>query len=109
MKKLTLVLLFALVVFISSVALAYAQAYGPVFTVLYNIDLPGSEIKPVFAADLGSCINDCAFSSECRAFTWVDVNQQPGDYNNDSPLCWIKGAVPDRRQGSGMVSGIKRN
>jgi hypothetical protein len=108
MKKLALAVLLALVVVISSVTLVHAQVYGAVFRVEYNTDRQGGDIRSGFPANLGECMNNCASSSGCRAFTWVDVNQQPPNYNNGSPLCWLKDSVTGRRRNSGMVSGVRQ-
>ena len=91
MKKLALFALVTLVVVFSSVGLAYAQIYGPVFRIEYNTDR-----------------HNCANSLECRAFTWVDVNQQPPNYNNPTPLCWLKSSAPGRRKNPGMITGVKQ-
>lgn len=108
MKKLALVVLLSLVAVFGSVTLAYAQAYGPVLRIEYNTDRQGGDIRPGFSASLGECINDCASSSQCSAFTWVDVNEQPPNYDNDGPLCWLKDSVPGKRKNSGMISGVKQ-
>lgn len=108
MKKLALVVLLALILVISFGTLVHAQVYGPVFRVEYNTDRQGGDIRQGFSANLGECMNNCASSSECRAFTWVDINQQPPNYNNGSPLCWLKNSVPGRRRNSGMVSGVRQ-
>lgn len=108
MKKIALVVLLALVIVICSGTLVHAQVYGPVFRVEYNTERQGADIRQGFPASLGECMNNCVSSSGCRAFTWVDVNQQPPNYNNDSPLCWLKNSVPGRRKESGLVSGIRQ-
>ena len=108
MKKLALIVLLALVMVVGSVTLAYAQNYGPIFSVEYNTDRAGGDIRQGFPASLGDCMNNCASSSRCRAFTWVDVNQQPPNYDNARPLCWLKDSVPGRRRNPAMVSGVKQ-
>jgi hypothetical protein len=108
MKRLALVVLLALIMVISFGTLVHAQVYGPVFRVEYNTDRAGGDIRPGFPANLGNCMNSCASSSACRAFTWVDINQQPPNYDNGDPLCWLKNSVPGRRRNSGMVSGVRQ-
>lgn len=85
----------------------HAQSYGPAFRVEYNTDRPGSDIKPGFGSSLQGCMNECAFSRGCRAFTWVDVNRQPPAFNNGRPLCWLKDSVPIRQRGTGMITGVR--
>lgn len=109
MKKLTLVVLLALVMFVGSVTLVSAQIYGPVFRVEYYTDRAGADIMPGFSASLGGCMNSCASSSQCVAFTWVDVNQQPPNYDNSRPLCWLKDSVPGKRRNEGMVTGVRED
>lgn len=108
MKKLALFALVTLVVVFSSVGLAYAQIYGPVFRIEYNTDRQGKDIRAGYSASLDGCMNNCANSLECRAFTWVDVNQQPPNYNNPTPLCWLKSSAPGRRRNPGMITGVKQ-
>lgn len=108
MKKLALFVLVTLVVVFGSVTLANAQSYGPVFRIEYNTDRQGRDIRPGYSASLDGCMNNCASSSKCRAFTWVDVNQQPPNYNNPTPLCWLKSSAPGRRRNPGMITGIKQ-
>jgi|GEM_PF-6949958 len=107
MKRLALAVLIALVMIVGSVTFAYAQDYGSIFRVEYNTDRAGGDIRPGFPASLGECMNNCA-SSECAAFTWVDVNQQPPNFDNARPRCWLKNSVPSKRRNAGMVSGVKQ-
>ena len=111
-KKIGLLILLSIGVVIGSVSVSYAQSspsYGPVFRVEYQTDRPGSDLRSGFPVEhVGQCMNRCVHSSQCQAFTWVDVNQQPPEYNNRRPLCWLKDSVPSKRQNSGMISGIKQ-
>lgn len=107
MKKLALVILLALGVIFSSATLAYAKVYGPVIRVEYRTNRTGSDIREGFPANFSSCMDNCANDSRCKAFTWVKVNQQAPNYNNDQPLCWLKNSVPGKRRDRGMVSGVK--
>jgi hypothetical protein len=107
MKKFVLFTLLPLTIIVGSATLVYAQVYGAVFRVEYNTDRAGGDLRSGFPASLGQCMNNCASSSKCKAFTWVDVNQQPPNYNNSSPLCWLKHSVTGKRRNSGMVSGVK--
>lgn len=107
MKKLTLVVWLTLVMFVGSVTLVSAQIYGPVFRVEYFTDRPGADLQDGYPFLLGECMNACSSISQCRAFTWVDVGQQPPNYENSKPLCWLKDSVPGKRRNQGMVSGVK--
>lgn len=107
MKKLALVMLLAIIVVISFGTLVNAQVYGPVFRVEYNTDRVGGDISG-FSATLDECMSNCASTKGCRAFTWVEVYQQPPEKNNDSPLCWLKNSVPGKRKNSGMISGVRQ-
>jgi hypothetical protein len=109
MKKLALVMLFSLILVVSFGTLVHAQQVnGAVFRVEYNTDRPGGDIRQGFTSNLGECMNSCASSSECRAFTWVKINKQPPNLSNSSPLCWLKNSVPDRSRNVGMVSGVSQ-
>lgn len=109
MKKLVLLFFLSIAILVSSVTISHAQTYGPVFLVEYNTDRQGGDIRSGFpVGNVGQCMNECANSSQCRAFTLVDVNQQPPNYNNDRPLCWLKRSVPGKRKNSGMITGVKQ-
>lgn len=112
MKKIGLLILLSLSIVITSVSVSYAQSsevYGPVFRVEYQTDRPGSDLRSGFPVDhVAECMNRCANSNECQAFTWVDVNQQPYNYDNRRPLCWLKNSVPRKSKASGMISGVKQ-
>lgn len=112
MKKIGLLIVLAISIVISSMSVSYAQSsqsYGPVFRVEYQTDRPGNDVRSGFSVDhVGQCMSQCADFSQCQAFTWVDVNQQPPEYNNRRPLCWLKDSVPSKRQNFGMISGIKQ-
>ena len=108
MKKIVLPILISVAVAVGIATAAYAQAYGPVIRVEYRTDRAGSDIRSGYSSSFSGCLDDCAFSSNCRAFTWVKENQQPPNYNNSSPLCWLKNSVPGRRRNSGMISGVKQ-
>ena len=82
---------------------------GPVFTVEYRTDLPGSDLRPGFpVGDLGQCMNACVEDPGCRSFTWVKSYEQQPRRDNASPLCWLKGSVPNKMMNPGMISGIRR-
>ena len=101
-------------------AAAYAQAppavvvpqpsgpVGPVFTIEYNTDMPGSDLRPGFpVSDIGACMDACVENSACRAFAFVKSNEQMPRRENASPLCWLKDSVPNKLKNPGVLSGIK--
>lgn len=108
MKKTTLTAILILLVISGSATLVRAQGYGPTFQIEYNTDRQGGDIQPGFPASFDDCLNSCAADAGCRAFTWVDINQQPPSYNNAEPLCWLKDSVPGQRSNAGMISGVKQ-
>lgn len=109
MKRIALLILLAIAVVVGSTTLAYAQSYGPVFVVEYNTDRQGGDVRSGFpVSDIGQCMDACATSSQCRAFTWVDIDSQPPKYNNNQPLCWLKKSVLGKRRNSGMITGAKQ-
>lgn len=109
LKKLTLTVLLTVGIIVGFVAFAYAQSYGSAFLIEYNTDRQGGDIRAGFPVSrFSACMDECASSSQCRAFVWVSTNQQPPDYNNARPLCWLKHSVPGKRRNSGMVSGVKQ-
>lgn len=119
MKKIGLFIFVFFSVIITSIGISYAQSYSdqysetdksqqgpPVFRVEYETDRPGADLRSGFPVDkFSDCMHKCADSSKCRAFTWVDIGQQPG---NDRPLCWLKSSVPGKTRNSGMISGVKQ-
>jgi PAN domain len=108
MKRLALTVLLSIAMLVGLIAFARAQGYGPVIMVEYSTDRQGADIRSFPVSQFGECMDECAFSSGCRALTWVNVNQQPPDYNNSSSLCWLKNSVPGRRANRGMISGVKQ-
>ncbi len=81
---------------------------GPVFTVEYNTDMPGSDLRPGFpVSDIGTCMDACVEDPACRAFAFVKPHEQMPRRDNASPLCWMKGAVPNKLKNPGVMSGIK--
>lgn len=79
--------------------MSHAQTQDSVFIIEYNINRRGSDIREGFPViNVGECMNECAFSSECVAFTWVDVGEQPPSYDNDKSLCWLKNSVPSKNR-----------
>lgn len=107
-RKLFWILVLTLATLSGLSSLAYAIDYGPVFRVEYNTDRAGSDIRSGFYSSLGNCMRECANSSDCRAYTWVESNQQPPNYNNSNPLCWLKNSVPGKRRNAGMISAVKQ-
>ena len=64
-----------------------------------GIDRFGSDYKDFRVADLAECREACLKEIECKAFSFnlsAGVNQ-----------CWLKNAVPLRRENASFVSGVK--
>jgi len=108
MKRTLSFVILATAIFFSIATVAYAQIYGPAFRIEYSTDRAGSDITGLPVGDIGQCMDECAAMGSCRSFTFVDRNQQPPNYDNSRPLCWIKNGVPGRRRNSGMISGVKQ-
>ena len=69
-------------------------------------DRKGSDYKPGFPvanANIGQCMDICATTQQCRAFTFVS----PGIQGKDA-MCWLKDSVPSPSTNSCCASGFKR-
>ena len=108
MRKLVLAVAMAPLLSTALAQVAHSQPYGPVFRVEYATDRAGSDLRAGFESSYIQCQNTCAYLGNCKAFTWVERNQQPPNYNNARPLCWLKNAVPGPRKNEGMITGVKR-
>jgi hypothetical protein len=81
---------------------------GPVFTIEYNTDLVGGDLRPGFpVSDIGKCMDACVEDSACQAFAFVKPHEQMPRRDNASPICWLKGSVPNKLKNPGIISGIK--
>lgn len=108
MRKVVLTIAMAPVLATGLAQVAHSQPYGPVFRVEYATDRAGSDLRPGFETSYIKCQNACATLGDCKSFTFVEKNQQPPNYNNARPICWLKNAVPGRRRNEGMITGIKQ-
>ena len=109
-KRLTLIGLLCLGILVGTISIARAQGvYGTAFLVEYSTDRAGGDISPGFPVSyFGECMDACASSTQCSAFTLVKTGEQPPNYSNSQPLCWLKDSVPGKRRNSGMFSGVKQ-
>jgi hypothetical protein len=64
----------------------------------WNIDLPGRDYRSLKLAggDPKRCLEECSLDNKCVAWTWV----------KNTGTCWLKNAVPAKRQSSCCVSGV---
>ena len=69
----------------------------------FNIDMPGNDFKNYPSSIFTQCRRDCARDPACKAWTWV----KPG-LQGPSARCWLKNAVPPRKPGQGLASGVKK-
>jgi hypothetical protein len=81
---------------------------GPVFTIEYNTDMPGGDLRPGFpVSDIGRCMDACVEDSACCAFAFVKPHEQMPRRDNASPLCWLKGSLSNKLMNPGVLFGIK--
>lgn len=71
----------------------------------YDTDRLGSDYKnfAMGVNDPSACAQACFEDPTCKAFTFVKPNSGQGP----DPRCWLKNAVPPRKQASCCVSGVK--
>ncbi len=86
-----------------------SASLGAIFKVEYHSYLPGRNLGLALpVADIGECLDACTKSRQCRAFTFVKIEQQPPLFDNPQPLCWLKDSVSAKQENMGMISGIKQ-
>ena len=81
---------------------------APRFIIDFNTDRVGQDYRRYNTNTMETCLRSCAGESQCRAFTYVLPDAQPGQ-NNSQGICWLKHGVPQASTNYvGMISGVKQ-
>jgi hypothetical protein len=67
-------------------------------TILERTDLPGNDYRVVRNVSFEGCIDACELDARCLAFAYARRSQR----------CWLKSAVPSRRDTNKIISGVKK-
>ena len=68
----------------------------------YNGDLLDGRENLVDSADI--CEKQCSSRADCIGFSYVPNNPEMGEFSRS---CWLKNNLSDKREGNGVISGVR--